>query len=149
MPSKNDEKKAQEQSDKALKEGTYLALENDDNALAVSNPEYIGVDPIYQNSADELNLPQPTSAKDDPVAADIEERAKAYQEAYTNLDVNRDGYTPGPHRAGLGVKLEDVQEKAGYELEEGGEDADSDAYKVAAEEAREAAEAEAAKNQGS
>lgn len=143
MPSKNDEKKAAELREKELAVGSYLALEGDDNAIDVSNAEYIGVDPIYKNSAYDLNAPKATSEKDDAEGAAIEQRAKDYEAEYSDLDVNRAGHTVGPHRAGAGVKVADVEEHAGEVLEEDAAP-DADAYGVAAD----AAAAEQAKAEG-
>lgn len=106
MPT-NAEKKAEAQREETLAKGSYAALEDGDNAIDVSNEEYIGVNPEYKNHAYDTEAPLATSSKDDKETAAIEERAKAYEAEFTDLEVNRAGHTIGPHRAGTGTKVGD------------------------------------------
>jgi hypothetical protein len=98
-------KSAAEKAQEAiLADGRFAAQEDGDNAIDVSNSEYIGVSPEYQNSAYDTDKPIQADG-DDPVA----DRAKASAEELSNLAVNRAGYTvpTGGHRAGRGVKVGD------------------------------------------
>lgn len=116
------EKKAEEQRQKVLAEGSFATLESDDNSIDVSNNAYIGVDPEYRNGAEydgvALQAPESTKSKDNPEAAAVEEKAKASAESLTNLQVNRLGHTPNEHKAGQGVKVADQQAAAEAEADD-------------------------------
>lgn len=93
----------------ALVEGRFAADEGDDNAIDVSNPNYIGVDPEYRNHAEYEDAPSnaPHEVEDDEKAAEIEQRAKDHGQVvdgphgYTTKTAEAGGLTAAsPYSAG-------------------------------------------------
>lgn len=87
-----DERQAPSVSD-VLTEGFYKVHEGDDNAIAQSDPDFIGIAPEYQNYADETLMPR--AAEEGP-EQDLEERAKdwAASIAEQSSKVGIHGYSP-------------------------------------------------------
>jgi hypothetical protein len=115
----------------ALIDGRFAADEDDDNAIDVSNPEYIGVDPEYRNHADYDEGPDhsPHQSEDEATAA-LEQRAKDHGQTvtgphgYTTKTEEAGGLTAAsPYSAGAQVSSEEQNTEAG----EGDGNADPDA----------------------
>jgi len=73
MPSKADQKKAEERAEATLEEGYYVAQEGEDNSLATSDDAYVGVSPEYRNAANDTD--KPLVSEDDDLRT-LEEAAK-------------------------------------------------------------------------
>lgn len=80
-----------------LTKGFAAVHEADDNALADSDPDFIGTDPVYKNYADETLMP--LAAEEGP-EKELEERAKEWAEdlAKQSSKAGFQGFTPNaPH----------------------------------------------------
>ena len=83
---------AKEQADAIAEKGLYAALESDDNAIAASDTDYIGVSPEYMNYVDSTLAP--LAAEGGP-EAELEKRAKDYdfERARTAAAVGFQGFS--------------------------------------------------------
>lgn len=97
MPTKQ-EKAAEEQREKVLKEGRFAAGESSDNSVDVSNEAYVGVDPEYRNHADYDGAGNTPQISEDEDQAKLEKQAKEHEDEVLAAQPGFRGYEPTtPH----------------------------------------------------
>lgn len=84
--------------ERVLTDGRFAVAESDDNAIATSDDDFIGIAPEYQEYADDRFAPLPA---DGGPEEDLEQRAKDNQaelDKQATTGNNRTGYSPSaPH----------------------------------------------------